>query len=175
MACPPESIAPEGLVDVALHARQKTLKDCLDELASSTGAPATSPEVLVDGLAREGRTRVIVLDALDEAIEPHEIARRLLRPLTSVPSVRLLVGTRRETLAGLPGDLLDALGPAVVTLDLDDPKYVQPADLAEYVRRRLLAQDDPTRPSPTATGPNSPHRLLTPLARRRTRCFSSRG
>ncbi len=145
---PPESIPPEGLVDVAIHARQKTLRDCLDEIASRTGVPATSPEVLVDGLAREGRMRVIVLDALDEAVEPHEIARKLLRPLTSVPSVRLLVGTRRETLEGLRGDLLAALGPAVVTLDLDDPKYVQPADLAEYVRRRLLAEDDPTRTSP---------------------------
>jgi len=145
---PPESIPREGLVDVAIHARQKTLRDCLDEIASQTGVSATSPEVLVDGLARGGCTRVIVLDALDEAIEPHEIARRLLRPLTLVASVRLIVGTRRETLEGLRGDLLAALGPAVVTLDLDDPKYIQPADLAEYVRRRLLAQDDPTRTSP---------------------------
>ena len=145
---PLESITPVGLVDVAIHARQKTLRDCLDEIASKTGLPATSPEVLVDGLAREGRPRVIVLDALDEAVEPHEIAWSLLCPLTLAPSVRLLVGTRRETLEGLPGDLLAALGPAVVALDLDNPKYVQPADLAEYVRRRLLAEDDPTRTSP---------------------------
>ncbi len=99
----PESIPPEGLVDVAIHARQKTLKDCLDEIASKTGAPSTSPEVLVDGLAHEGRTRVIVLDALDEAVEPHEIARRLLRPLTSVFSIRLLVRDASRDPGGTPG------------------------------------------------------------------------
>ncbi len=85
---------------------------------------------------------------MEEAVEPYEIARKLLRPLTLVRSVRLLVGTRRETLEGLRGDLLAALGSAVITLDLDEPKYVQPADLAEYVRRGLLAEDDKTQPSP---------------------------
>jgi len=137
---PAETIPPEGAIDLAIHARHKTLENCLASIAAMAGIEATQPELLVDALARQGKRQVILLDALDEAIDPVEIARKLLRPLSQVSTVRLLVGTRR--------DLLTALGLSFVPLDLDHSKYINHADLAEYVRRRLLAEDDPTRATP---------------------------
>ena len=138
---PGETLPPEGLIDLAIHARRKTLKDCLAPIAAMAGIEATQPEPLVDALARQGKRWVILLDALDEASDSHEIARDLLRPLSLVPTVRLLVGTRRD-------GILPALGPAIIVMDLDDPEYAKGADIAEYVKRRLLAEGDPTRSTP---------------------------
>ena len=89
---PRETISPEGLIDLAILAKGKMLKDCLASIAQMAGTEATQPELLVDALARQGKRWVILLDALDEASDPHEIARKLLRPLSLVPTVRLLVG-----------------------------------------------------------------------------------
>ncbi len=139
-AVPPETIPPEGLIDVAIHARKKTLDHCIAAIAAKTRIAETQPELLVNALAHKDRRWVILLDALDEANDPKEIARKLLVPLSLLVNVRLLVGARR--------DMLAVLGPAFFALDLDDPSYVSPADLGEYVRRRLLAADDPARHTP---------------------------
>ena len=138
---PGETIPPEGRIDLAIHARGKTLKDCLASIAEMAGIKATQPDLLIHELARQGKRWVILLDAIDEASDPHEIARKLLRPLSSVPTVQLLVGTRRD-------GIVPALEPSIVVIDLDKPEYANRADIAEYVKRRLLAEGDPTRPTP---------------------------
>ena len=117
------------------------MKGCLASIAATVGIEETQPGLLVDALAHQEKRWVILLDALDEAINPHEIARDLLRPLSLVPTVRLLVGTRRD-------DILPALGSSIVVMDLDDPEYADRADFAEYVKCRLLAEGDPTRSTP---------------------------
>jgi hypothetical protein len=159
---PPGTVPPVGGIDVAIHARNKTLTDVLTALTAGigvlepdAGVTPTTPDVgatttisekvnaLVDQLLARPQLRVVVLDALDEATDREQLTTVLLQPLlTTAPQsgLRLLVGTRRP--------LVEALGQHVVTLDLDDPAYMDEADLAEYVIRVLLAEHDPDQPTP---------------------------
>ncbi len=139
---PAGTVPPAGVVDVAVHARKKTLKDLTAALTAAAGvddAGSTDVGTLVELLAGRKRPLVVVLDALDEAAEPRRICRDLLRPLVTgaQSGIRLLIGTRPE--------LLRALGPDHVELDLDqlDPPEVIRADMREYVLRVLLAQGEP--------------------------------
>ena len=151
---PPQTVPPVNLIDVAVLARQKSLAECVAAIARAAGVEADRPETLVDALAEwgggraDGRVRVILLDALDESVEPFEVARRLLRPLAQARAVRLLVAVRREAFPGLHPDLIGALGPAFDVLDLDAPRYALVEDFAAYVTRRLLAETDPDHPTP---------------------------
>jgi WD40 repeat protein len=117
---PEATIPPVSSIDAALHAKGKTLGDLADSLAAALGLGNAEVPLIVDELSRRAARVVIVVDALDEAIEPVEITRRLLHPLVSVPAVRLLVGTRRE--------YLSTLGPSRDPIDLDHPDYLDPAD-----------------------------------------------
>jgi WD40 repeat protein len=88
--------------------------------------------------SKQERSQILV-DALDEAVEPSQVAA-VLRRLSAIPGVCLVVGTRSSTLEGpdQPSpddtDLLDALGTSpertvVIERDLDAA--------FDYVRRRL--------------------------------------
>ena len=85
------------------------------------------------------------------------IAENVVRPLSNVPGVRIMVGTRRtrdafatlSTLDG-PGPLIRALGARpqdIHDVDLDDATL---KDITEYVERRLLqgGPDSPFNPVP---------------------------
>jgi WD40 repeat protein len=143
---PKETIPPAHAVDVAIHARGKSLHQVADALAEGAAVPRErwaadgtqsveeKAALLVDALrARPGRLAVVV-DALDEAAEPARVAGYLLRPLTALPSVRLLVGTRVNGIA--------ALGASIHVVDLDCPPYAERRDLAAYVHAQLLCIDD---------------------------------
>jgi WD40 repeat protein len=153
-AAPAGTLPPPGGIDAAIHARNKALPDVLAALATATGivhpdttATVTSPERqvrnLIDQLIAQPQRRVVILDALDEAIDSEQLVSKLLVPLLEAApqsGLRLLVGTRRP--------LVDALGDRIVVLDLDGPSYLHEADLAEYVTRVLLAEHEPDRPTP---------------------------
>lgn len=150
---PAGTVPPVGIVDVAIHARNKTLIDMLhrlttavgsDEPAAGTSLPTPEEQVnrLVNQLLSQQRQRVVVLDALDEAADPDQLVTQLLQPLLdNAPGsgLRLLVGTRRP---------LETLGKRIVILNLDDPEYLNEADLVEYVTRVLLAEHDPDQATP---------------------------
>jgi len=125
-----------GAIDVAIHARGKTLDQVVAELAAAAGVATGEPAELVDVLARRSSLFVVVLDALDEATEPRRIAAEILLPLVAAArastGLRLLVGTRSE--------LLPALHQEGEILDLDDDEEGR-GDLTEYVAR-LLADED---------------------------------
>jgi hypothetical protein len=94
-----------------------------------------------------GQSRTIVVDALDEAVEPAGVANMLLRPLAvdaASAGVRVLVGTR----PGRDNDLVHALGRDAMRFDLDQPPYLERADLVEFVSRRLLLAEDPAARTP---------------------------
>jgi WD40 repeat protein len=163
------TIPPEDHIVLTIDARQKTLWDCLAAITTMVGTAADDPELihalplpgrplpppfhesvaydpwLLDELPWRGKRWVILLDHLDEAIHPQRIAREILGPLSSIPTVRLLVGADRE--------LLPALDLPSVLIDVDDARYAQRADLVEYVRRRLLATEEPGRPTPYRDDP----------------------
>jgi WD40 repeat protein len=134
---PAGTIPPEGGIDVAVHARNKTLAEVVAALAARIGAHAATPEELLKRLEARPRRRVVVIDALDEASAPEELTDRLLRPLLDQAprsGLRLLVGTRWP--------LVRALGPRTVVIDLDDPAYLELGDLAGYVTQVLLAEQE---------------------------------
>ncbi|WP_158854075.1 caspase family protein [Saccharothrix deserti] len=145
---------PARLVDAAVHARHKLLPEIVQQIATELGMEVDGPGQLLRDVsvrARRDGPVVIVLDALDEAGsgtaadtggkgEPRRIARELLRPLSEVPGVRLLVGTRRE--------LVGSLGASMHVLDLDHREYLGQDDIAGYVTSVLLAADEPEVPTP---------------------------
>jgi hypothetical protein len=141
-------------VQVAIHARHKRLEDVVSRFAAELGLAADSPSALLYELNRRSRDAppiVAVLDALDEAGsgtaadtggrgEPRRIARDLLRPMSEIPGVRLLIGTRRE--------LISSLGTGFEMLDLDATAYADDEDVAGYVAAVLLAADEPDVKTP---------------------------
>jgi hypothetical protein len=141
------AVPPVGVVDVAVLARRKTTTQIVAELARAAEVQADSAELLIEQLGTRGQPLTIVVDALDEAGEPLELAGGLLRRIASdLANVgcKVLVGTRR----GRRDALLRALGTGAVTYPLDRPPWLAGGDLASYVERRLLLPDDPEAPTP---------------------------
>lgn len=139
---PAGTVPPQGCIDVSVHARGMTVADVVDTIALAAEVEAASPEDLLLGLQDQDRRLVVVVDAVDEAAAPDELASKLLNPLAAThgTGIRLLVGTRPH--------VLYRLGTAIEVLDLDDPAYLDPADLVEYTRRCLLLEGDPDVPTP---------------------------
>jgi WD40 repeat protein len=146
---------PVGCISVAIHARAKTAEEVVTQLAQAAGVSARIPTDLVDELAAAARPMTVVIDALDEAGATGDLdgARQLiavlLRPLSLLPGVRLLVGTRRP--------LVPALSAESVVIDLDAPPYTSAADIAVYTERLLLAG--------AGVGSGSPYQAQPGLAR----------
>jgi WD40 repeat protein len=147
---PEKSLPPKGIVDVAAHLKDKTLLDCIGAVASGLDIGLAerdrdNPATLVQKVGGLGRRVTLLFDALDEAHPgyPDTIGRHLVRPLSALPQVRVLVGTRRSPDgAVIPEDqprhgrLRLLFGESVRVLDLDDePETAN--DIAEYVRLRL--------------------------------------
>lgn len=125
-------IPPEGAVQIAIHARRCSLQNVIDLVAARIGTTAGDAETLAAQFV--GRDMVtIVIDAVDEALEPRLIIDSLLLPLSHLPNVRLLVGMRPDA----PNGHVTAFGERVVEIDLGAPTYFEPADIITYARRRL--------------------------------------
>lgn len=126
------------VIDLAVHAKQKSLQDMSRVFADRLGVEAR-PEAIFDHLRLRREPLRIVVDALDEAAEPAAIARQLLQPLDGMESVKLLVGTRAGLLAALRG---------AEVLDIDTPEHADPHDIARYVEARLLRAGEAGQPTP---------------------------
>ncbi len=124
-----------------VHARDRATLWVLDSVASQLGlgGPPGSggwdAESLVNAIQSAGVTPVIVLDALDEAAAPAELADELIWMAAS-GAARILVGARPWRDLFTP--LLDAAGTAGGLIDLDDvPVGTLRADLAVYLDQLL--------------------------------------
>ncbi|WP_345602230.1 caspase family protein [Streptomyces chumphonensis] len=132
---------------IVLHARRVTLDDLVADLASALRlpAPADRDDVLA-AMADRTTPVAVVVDSLDEAgtagdtREGNRIARELLHPLSFLPPVRLVVGTRRPQ--------VPSLGHAIQVIDLDKPAYISRNDIAAYARVLLEDTQDPDSRSP---------------------------
>ncbi|MGW4650751.1 hypothetical protein [Kitasatospora sp. NPDC004289] len=135
---PAHLLPPPDVVTASVHAHGTTLEQLTTRLAVALDVEADTPSQLLASLAAyEGSLRTVLIDALDEAgtgvegREPQRIARELLRPMSVLPRLRLLIGTRRTTIPDL--------GRGVEVLDLDTDAYTGRDDIEEYARRTLAA------------------------------------
>lgn len=138
-----DTIPPVNIIDIAVHAKGKTVGDVVMPIGRTIGLETTNPSRLVDALKTNKRPYVIVLDALDEAADPEMITSDLLQPLATLPNVWLLVGSRPTAPPGESATRVAGLGKVAIEIDLDRGKYIGAEDIAQYVTRRLLAPDEP--------------------------------
>jgi hypothetical protein len=157
----PVAALEPGAVNVAVYARGLGGGQILAALADGAEPVPTEVDELVAALAERGRPLTFVVDGLDESSEPAAVAGilRRLAGQTADLGLRLLVGTR----PGAEQRLLRTLGTTAYrnAIDLDDSAYLERADLAEYVRRRLLLDGVPAN-----VAPSTPYRGSEALAQR---------
>ncbi|GLY38403.1 hypothetical protein Amsp01_044270 [Amycolatopsis sp. NBRC 101858] len=146
----PDDLPPDGAIDIAVHARNKDLSDCMTDIGTALGilAPETgwrNAAHFVSAVADLPRPITLLVDALDEArpIDALRIARELLAELAAIPGVRVVVGTRADAsdpLGAIPEEpmahntILRALGTAQV-INVD--RYDATGDIYAYCTARL--------------------------------------
>ncbi|WP_157250443.1 WD40 repeat domain-containing protein [Nonomuraea typhae] len=133
-------VPPPGAIRAAVHARGLTSIDVLAALGAAVGVPAKTAGALAQALG--GRSLVVAIDAVDEAVDPDKIVDEILRPLIEdARGLRLLLGTRWH--------LVDRLGTGTVVLDLDSERYADPGSLRRYTER-VLVEGEPGSPYASA-------------------------
>ncbi len=165
-ALPQDTLPPEGIVDVAVHARGKTLNQVAEIVADKIGLhgrTSRSAEFVVRSIRTLRKRIVILLDALDEAVGPGDIVSALISKLINIPRIRILVGTRhmgsRSSRLVVPG-----LSRVEDTIDLDLPKYSGPEDILNYVRARLLSADELCVKTPYRNQPELARKVADAIA-----------
>ncbi|MEU2723162.1 ATP-binding protein [Streptomyces smyrnaeus] len=137
---------PDRVFDAVIHLTGASMSELVGRLAQAadlgerpaTGSTAQDIEWLLDRLGKRAKPFTLLVDALDEAQEPLDIAGSLLSRVAKLPRVRVVVGTRASTKEGPDQpetddrNLVDALGAAHVIVVPRDPDA-----LGEYVRLRL--------------------------------------
>ncbi|MFD5159673.1 AAA family ATPase, partial [Streptomyces hawaiiensis] len=139
----------------AVQARQRSLTSVLSALARQLSLPQPvgdwTAETFVDALRRVPEPPVLVVDALDEAVDPGQVTQGLLMPLTGAcrtdgrPVCRVLLGMR-------PWEQFQQLKDRAATtgllIDLDESSTEElEDDLATYLDD-VLAHIDGYRPGP---------------------------
>ncbi|MEU5979231.1 AAA family ATPase [Streptomyces sp. NPDC047315] len=176
---------PDDPFDLVTHLAGLTLTHTLQLLADAADLPDLAqqaaagqpPAAVADQLISRLRTRrtplTILFDALDEAEQPLTIADLLLRRLADLPTVRVIIGTRRSTHEGpdqpapTNTDILDAVRPRWTSgTPRSDPQYVEvsqdPEALAGYLRAKLnAAKRRGTLVADDARVADTVHRLVT--------------
>ncbi|MEV7937201.1 ATP-binding protein [Kitasatospora sp. NPDC088264] len=107
---PADTLPPEGSIDVAVLARQRTAEQVVTALLEGIGHKAPRPDSLTDQLtamrghltetlrrlAVIGRTATFVIDGLDEADDPYLLVSQVIAPLAQAGQAapRLVIGVR---------------------------------------------------------------------------------
>ncbi|MFE7558796.1 AAA family ATPase [Kitasatospora sp. NPDC057500] len=159
-APPPQTVPRPGSVHAALschgmslhslaHCLLRALAPLGAELPHDAGITAREAVERIGSLVPRVGGVTLLVDGLDEAMpgQAHEIARRLLNPLSRCPGVKLVVGTRahpRRTVdGGARESLVDALDRTSPALDLDLDRDTE-RDIAALVA--TLLADTPGSP-----------------------------
>ncbi|WP_331764224.1 caspase family protein (plasmid) [Streptomyces atratus] len=137
----------------AVHARGRSADEVLTTIARQlrlgAAAEADSATALASLLPDTGEVPAVIVDALDEAVEPERTCTELVRLARAVrsdgrPVVRLTVGTRPWPLFSALLDLARA-GDGLIDLDDADPDEVR-GDLAAHLTGRLATMN-PYKPA----------------------------
>ena len=133
--------------DLVVNARSLTRTELASTIRQAASVPAHGYDLASDRdvmhvLLQRDRAFILVVDAVDEAVQPEEIARLLIDLATGAPSqIRILIATRRH--------LTRAFSFAHV-IDLDTHGYEDRVDVAYYVRHRLSSPESPLADQPSA-------------------------
>ncbi|MFI8889548.1 hypothetical protein [Streptomyces paradoxus] len=152
---PSSSDLPEATEGLAIvHARRRTLKQILSSLAVQwnleppSRGKTWSTDQLVAALKTQADPPVLIMDAVDEAEHPSDLANALLLPLASAqradmrPLCRILIATRPEEGLRHLLEAADALGGLI---NLDDVAVDRlRRDLVNFVRHVLRPVDSRT-------------------------------
>jgi Caspase domain/WD domain, G-beta repeat len=165
---PAGAIPREEAIGVAIYAGNLTTGQVLAGLATAAGIDDIDPDPaalsgglarLLSGLRQDGRPLTAMIDALDEAADPPDLAEQLLRPLIERGRgmIRLLLGTRWHVCDHLGRGWRDRCE----LIDLDSPGYADAVALAAVVRR-ILAAGTPAAGTPAGSTPfaSCPHVVL---------------
>ncbi len=154
----PADVPAAGRVSAAVWGRGVDARGAAGALAAALTLPVAAGAAVEDVLAAVGDLDpaergglVVVLDALDEARTPREVARQLLVPLARDLGVKVLAGTR----PGRDEELLAAFGERAVIYRLDDPAWFDRDDLAGYAAACLRADFAPDLASGYRTDPGT--------------------
>jgi WD40 repeat protein len=142
---PVSGIPGPDTISVSIYAGNRTAAEVLTRIAAAAGVegidavPArvgTGIGELLTALRQSGNPITAMIDGLDEASDPADLASQLLRPLMDRGDglIRLLLGTRRSVCAELGRGWQDLCQ----VIDLDIPGYADPGTLAVTVRRILI-------------------------------------
>ena len=125
----------------AVHARGAEPDQVARQVAEGLGRSANTGAALIDALDMLplANAPVIIVDAVDEAINPAGLLRGLLLPLVD-QGVKVVVGARRYVLR--PVTTPDLL------IDLDRPDYQDPDALIHYTAQILRATHEPDVATP---------------------------
>jgi WD40 repeat protein len=165
----PYPLPPLQCITAHILARRRSLEEITAQIGRTIGTVSDSVDELLVALAGREGLFTLLIDALDEAgnagyrTEATRIAHELLRPLSAMPNVRLIVGTRYGPVR--------AIGPAVRVIDLDNEEYQGPEDVTDYVTSLLLAADNPASLSPYRDEPIAATLVARGIAARAGKSF----
>ena len=161
------AVPAAGRIKAAVWARGLDARGAAGALAAALALPVAAGAPVEDVLAAIGDLApaersglVVVLDALDEAAAPRDIAHQLLVPLARDLGVKVLAGTR----PGRDEELLAAFGERAVIYRLDDPAWFDRHDLAGYAAACLRADFDPDLTSSYRTDPGACRQVAAAIA-----------
>jgi hypothetical protein len=165
MALDPELAPPADSINLALHVRGKNAEEVVRAVGACIGVDVDGPSALVEALKQRGKSFALVVDALDEASDVRGITK-LLGELAPLRNLRIIVGTRPNQYNENVVPRYTAIGSGTTEIDLDDPRYLGAEDVSRYVRRRLLAEDEPSRETPYRGNPEQAESAAAAVARR---------
>ncbi len=118
---------------LAVHARQRSLREIVQSLARQLGLPGTGNVAdLLEAVRGPGDPPVVVVDALDEAIDPERVMTDLLLPLHGeTGGARLVVGMRPWPELAPLRDLAENFG-LLINLDRVPQQRVR-EEIAAYI------------------------------------------
>ena len=138
---PAEFDVPPGIIKEAIYAGGLTTEAIRDRMAAALGIRANSTAEFLEACQEMPTEVTILIDAIDEAAEPEQLARSFLGPLMRYGSgrLRLMLGARphlfTDRLLGAPPNS------GYRFIDLDSATYADPASMRLYVQRILLEKD----------------------------------
>lgn len=134
----PDALPEPGAVHVTVNASHKSTRQLLDALAAAAGSAADSLGALTAHIQTRNAPLVVLIDGLDEALDPQEAVDDLITPLIDPERqlpLRLLVGARPHIARRLPA--------TATVMDLDNERYGDPAAVRVYARKLLTVPGSP--------------------------------